>query len=447
MRPIRLADRAVRRWRWTNVRAGWVRGEVPAAGVPAGRGDRADRAEAHADATPGAAAPVAQRPLFDPARHMRVSEVKVGMKGYGLSVFRGTKIERFDVEVLSILQNFNPKYDVVLITCTGANLEHTGAIAGMSGSPIYLRDEAGRERMIGAFAYGWPLAKDPIAGVQPIEYMLKLPTTDPHPAIAGGGRRRGPAAERAAAARASSGRRRSRRARAGRCDDATAQWEKLIHPAAGRAARPAARAGGAGRGAGRLPARSDVPELRPLATPLMAGGLSPRRLERSAPRFRPRGWCRSRRAAGRAARRTARAMTAAGPAAPLEPGSVLAVPLLTGDVEMTALGTCTEVLGDRVYGFGHAFNNEGPVTLPMGSGQVNGVVATLSTSFKLGSLTRERGRLTADETVGVAGRLGESAPTVPVELKVFDAGPGEGPATSSRGSTTFGRPCTRSSRR
>src|SRR5438105_974460 len=32
--------------------------------------------------------------LFDPARHMRVSEVKPGMTGYGLSVFKGTKIER-----------------------------------------------------------------------------------------------------------------------------------------------------------------------------------------------------------------------------------------------------------------------------------------------------------------------------------------------------------------
>src|SRR5438067_11246964 len=93
-------------------------------------------------------------PGFDPARHMRVSEVRQGMKGYGLSVFRGTKIERFDVEVLSILRNFNPRHDVILVSCKGANLEHTGSIAGMSGSPIFLKDEQGRERMAGAFAYG-----------------------------------------------------------------------------------------------------------------------------------------------------------------------------------------------------------------------------------------------------------------------------------------------------
>src|SRR5271170_7794013 len=130
-----------------------------------------------ADAPPTAAS------LFDPARHMRVSEVRPGMTGYGLSVFQGTKIERFDVEVVSVLKNFNPKYDVILIRCSGQNLEHTGPIAGMSGSPIYLHDDAGRDRMIGAFAYGWPQQKDPIAGVQPVEYMLNLP---PPGASAGG---------------------------------------------------------------------------------------------------------------------------------------------------------------------------------------------------------------------------------------------------------------------
>src|SRR5437868_1419884 len=113
--------------------------------------------------------------LFDPSRHMRVAEVRPGMKGYGLSVFSGTKIEPFDVEVISVLHNFNPKYDVVLIKCKGANLELTGAVAGMSGSPIYLKDDQGHDRMIGAFAYGWPMTKEPLAGVQPIEYMLTLP--------------------------------------------------------------------------------------------------------------------------------------------------------------------------------------------------------------------------------------------------------------------------------
>src|SRR5258708_22647353 len=77
---------------------------------------------------------------FDPERHMLVSEGKEGMTGHGVSVFKGTKLERFDVKVLSVLHNFNPQYDVVLIDCHGANLEHTGSIAGMPRSPGYLKE-------------------------------------------------------------------------------------------------------------------------------------------------------------------------------------------------------------------------------------------------------------------------------------------------------------------
>ena len=70
------------------------------------------------------------------------------------------------------------------IRAGGQNLEHTGGIAGMSGSPVFLRDDQGKDRMIGAFAYGWGFAKDPIAGVQPIEYMLEM-AEEPDPSPAG----------------------------------------------------------------------------------------------------------------------------------------------------------------------------------------------------------------------------------------------------------------------
>ena len=33
-------------------------------------------------------------------------EIKDGMKGYGLTVFKGTQPERFDVEVVGVLKNF-----------------------------------------------------------------------------------------------------------------------------------------------------------------------------------------------------------------------------------------------------------------------------------------------------------------------------------------------------
>jgi hypothetical protein len=335
--------------------------------------------------TPATTAPS----LFDPARHMRVSEVKPGMTGFGLSVFQGTNIERFNVEVISVLHNFNPQYDVVLIRCRGANLEHTGAIAGMSGSPIYLKDEQGRERMIGAFAYGWPLMKDPVAGVQPIEYMLEVGgTLKPEAAStqqAGGLRQTG--------------------------GGGTAQY--TYNPLKKRSVEMLSR-GVPSRGiAGGLMGSGDGTQLSPLATPLMVSGISPRVLQQYDAVLRNEGLV-----ALQAGGISGSATPTTGPAAELVPGSVLAAPLLTGDVEMTAIGTTTEVLGDRVFGFGHPFNNEGPITLPMGSGQVHGIIANLQQSFKLGAMTQLRGTLIADQAVGVAGKLGKSPPTIPIDIHV-----------------------------
>lgn len=340
-----------------------------------------------------------QASLFNPERHMLVSEVREGMKGYGLTVFEGTKIEKFDVEVLSVLKNFNPQSDVILIKCEGDYLKHTGSIAGMSGSPIFLKDDQGRYRMIGAFAYGWPLSKDPVAGVQPIQYMLKLPvghdlsarTTSPPATQPGGG---GGEPVRAAQHNGLSW----SMTRAG----LVPFWKPLRVSDAGAPASGLQAGVRLGDGA---------PKLEPLVTPLMVGGISPSLLKDIGPLFAQYGLAPLQAGGGGSAEGNE-------PPIKLEPGSALAVPLLTGDADMTAIGTVTETIGDRVFGFGHPFNNEGFVELPMGSGTIHGVIANLQTSFKLGSFVQNRGELTTDESVGVAGELGQSAPTVPIEFNV-----------------------------
>ena len=102
---------------------------------------------------------------------------------------------------------------------------------------------------------------------------------------------------------------------------------------------------------------------------------------------------------------------------------MLAVPLLTGDVELTAIGTCTERIGDRIFGFGHPFMSEGRIDLPMGSGSIAMIVPNLETSFKLGFLLRPSGTLSTDETVGVGGTVGIKAPMIPIDLRlVYDDG-------------------------
>ena len=355
---------------------------------------------AHAESPPlSETSSASQVSLFNPARHMKVSEVRPGMKGYGLTVFKGSKIVKFDVEVVSVLHNFNPKGDVVLITCNDDYLKHTGSIAGMSGSPIFLKDDQGRYRMIGAFAYGWPLTKDPLAGVQPIEYMLKIPVG------------RGRPIDTASHATTQPGQ------AAGepiRTDSHTGLSWSLAKAGLVPFSRPLPTLAAVQRSAG-LGAASRLgdgaPQLQPLATPLMVGGLSPELVKQIGPMFSKFGLTVLEAGSGGSPDPDAHA-------ARLEPGSALAVPLITGDVDMTAIGTVTETIGGNVFGFGHPFNNEGPIHLPMGGGEIKGVVANLQTSFKLGALTRELGELTSDESVGVAGQSGKTAPTVPIEFNV-----------------------------
>lgn len=111
------------------------------------------------------AAPVyAQQPL------MTMEEIRPGMTGIGKTVIKGTEIENFDVEVLSILKQKGPTGDKILVKVSGDVIDKTGGIAaGMSGSPVYIDG-----KLIGAISYGWAMTDRTIGMVTPIQEMLAL---------------------------------------------------------------------------------------------------------------------------------------------------------------------------------------------------------------------------------------------------------------------------------
>ena len=98
---------------------------------------------------------------------MPLADVKPGMVGEALTVFQGTKPEPFKVRVVSVMRNFLPKQDVILIRAEDPRVEFSGIVAGMSGSPVYIDG-----KLVGAVAYAWSFAKEPLGGVTPIESML-----------------------------------------------------------------------------------------------------------------------------------------------------------------------------------------------------------------------------------------------------------------------------------
>src|SRR5664279_310355 len=99
------------------------------------------------------------------------------MRGVGRTVFSGNQIDEFQVEILGVLDNAGPKQSLILARLSGGPLEHTGVLQGMSGSPVYIGG-----KLIGAVALAFPYSKDPIAGIRPIEEMLRVASLPAAPA-------------------------------------------------------------------------------------------------------------------------------------------------------------------------------------------------------------------------------------------------------------------------
>jgi len=328
-------------------------------------------------------------------RYLHHSKLRPGQKGYGLTVLSGTKIVRFEAEVVSVIENFSPQRAVILVRVRGQGLVHSGIISGMSGSPVYMPD-GGKDKMIGAVAYGWRGQKSteagPLGGIQPITQML---ATVDGPLDHRGSKR---SSRGAGAGPASPGARLSAAWRAAAFEPNKVDFARFGWPA--DPAEPA-------EGALAAPL-----QLRPLAMPLMTGGLDASTRDYLA------------RMLGGSNMVPVPAGAPGGPQAKavktvkLEPGSSLSVPLATGDMDLAGVGTVTEVVGDRVLAFGHPMYGNGKVSFPMATGYVHAVIPGLTSSFKLGGTLKIVGELNTDESCAVGGQVGKPVPMIPVTVEV-----------------------------
>ncbi len=360
-----------------------------------------------------------------PAPILPLDDVRVGMKGYGLTVLAGDTIEPFPVEVLSIVRSSSPQRAVIWVRCTDPRLIESGPVQGMSGSPIYLwADDEPRElgeggRLIGAFAFGYGGSLQCLAGVQPIEQMRPIAgraierTAEDPP-----GEARGPGAsprrmaevlerlERVATARGA--------AAIGVQRVAVAKRILTDH------ARRRGNADGAAMPQATAEAVATVPgragrTVEPMALPMSVG--SSALAEWFAPVLEPLGV--APRAGGGELVGAMPPSSVDADRVALEPGSVLAVPLAFGDVTLAATGTVTDVLPDgSVLGFGHAFFSEGDAALPMATGYTHFLVPLRSMSFKLSDTLAVQGTLLRDESGGVAGTAGQRFETSPMSIRV-----------------------------
>jgi hypothetical protein len=105
-----------------------------------------------------------------PDEFISVREIYPGMKGIGKTVFSGTKIEEFDVEVIDVIYGTGVNYPYILVKLSGEKIDNNGGIsAGMSGSPVYLDG-----RLAGAISHAWEMSEHNLCLITPIDEMLNL---------------------------------------------------------------------------------------------------------------------------------------------------------------------------------------------------------------------------------------------------------------------------------
>jgi hypothetical protein len=291
-----------------------------------------------------------------------LKDLKPGMHATGRTVFAGDHIEDFQVEILGVLENVGPKQSLILARLSGGPLEKTGVLQGMSGSPVYIGG-----KLVGAVAMAFPFSKEPIAGIRPIEDMVRVSSASSEPV---------------------------RRAKAP-LDGAnlTAMLPKPEETLSG--------------------------EMRmvDIATPIWFGGFTRATLDRFAPQLRALG-LEPRQGVSAGGRVEPRM----GDRAALQPGSMISVALMSGDLNVGADGTVTYIDQDKLYAFGHRFLAIGPTDLPFARSEVLTLLPNLASSFKISAAKEWMGTISQDRSSAIAGELGKRARMVPVSISLARAG-------------------------
>jgi hypothetical protein len=294
------------------------------------------------------------------------------MKGVAYTIFAGDRVEKFDLEVIGVMPNLlGPKQSIILVELKGPKVEHTGVVAGMSGSPVYIEG-----KLAGALSLKFGIfTKEPLGGVTPIENVLEVQT--------------------AAAA--------EKTANAGLQGDATAMPE----PGAEAQEPPARHYQLPAELAKRVGASSEA-YLSPIETPLVFSGFQRAALERFAGQLAAYGMV-----------ATQGGTAAAQPDdAKVQPGDMVGMVLVKGDLSVSASCSVTLVSSDRVLVCGHPLFGFGPVSMPMARAHVLTTLSSELASTKIVNMGGVIGTFTEDRLTAVMGRLGPAPRMIPVDLTI-----------------------------
>ncbi|MGH9683059.1 MAG: hypothetical protein ACRD4S_05555 [Candidatus Acidiferrales bacterium] len=292
---------------------------------------------------------------------MPLSQIQPGMKGEVYTIFSGDTVEKVDLQVIGVMHNaLGPKQDVILVQLLGDKIAHTGVVAGMSGSPVYIDG-----KLAGALSLKLGIfTKEAIGGVTPIENMYEVEK----PA--------GAAAEKVSRSGAAA-----------------------LEPTTTRIPLPEDIVQRTSAGAGEY--------LIPIETPLIATGLYPATIAQYGKQLSAWGM-------------TAVAGGTAAPSpedAKIKPGDMIGVELIRGDLSIAPGCTVTSVQDGRILACGHPIFGFGSVAMPIARGHVLLTLASALESTKIMTTGGVIGTLTQDHVTAIMGQLGPGPAMIPVDVK------------------------------
>jgi hypothetical protein len=316
------------------------------------------------------------------ARLYPLAAVRPGQKGIARTVFAGSEPEEFGVEILGVLQGFPaPRQSAIIARLSGDNVARTGVFAGMSGSPVFIDG-----RLVGAIAFSFPFAKEPICGITPIQQMIDIFERPAGTTIHAGEPHTVSFAKLAST-------------------DLQLSWPKPTL-AGGPLLAPVS------AGSPLMPLLGQ--QIAPIATPIVFSGISNEALAQFAPQLQANGLLPVA-GIGGAAAITPLAKTTD---KTLAPGTSVSVELVRGDYSLAAAGTVTFRDGERIYAFGHPFLGLGAADMPMTESSVVTVIPNMNNSFKLAAPGQLVGAISQDRATGIYGQLGQAPKMIPVTINL-----------------------------
>lgn len=309
-----------------------------------------------------AAVAFAAQPVGAP--NLPLAELSRGMKGEVWTVFHGTEPEPFEVEVTGVIENaLGPGKSMILCRLTDPRVQNMGAVAGMSGSPLYIDG-----RLAGALSYQVQRFETVrYAGFTPINDLLEV--------------------QRIAL-------------------DASQPVPDGTLPASFPAPPPGDAVGPA------EPRASAGGTLVPLSPMFAFGGLSPRVADLFADRFAALGLSTS--GLGGSQQQPSPSASAAEPE--LRPGQAVAAALAVGDITLAGTGTVSTVDGNRILAFGHPLMGLGTVEVPMATADIVTILPSNLSSFKISNTGPVIGTVRQDRLSAIYGEIGPGPALVPVTV-------------------------------